>query len=180
MAGNMQRNKHASPPCRKSSLLLKFSFLTQCQRPFQNVTMQNSKWAFPNWLALSRACQGEMACSPSSPEEKVMDPCRWGLQSLSSCWRKKSGDRPSRAALRHWGSAAGCSGFAWSCSSPALTHQPQVAGTVHAIPALWGKIGLDHTRRTEGSLKPIGLSRAPSSLLWICPLFPAYFLPLAT
>lgn len=118
--------------------------------------------------------RGDVARSSSGPEEKVMYLCRWGLQSLSSFWWTTSGDRHNPAA--------GHPSFAGSCSSPpgTLTHHPQVAGTGQAAPALWGRIRLDHACRKKGSLKPMWLSSAPASLVWVCLLLPAYFLPLTT
>lgn len=139
--------------------------------------MQSSKWASPQSIGIAqRSPRGDVAPSPSSPEEKVMYLHRWGLQSLNSFWQKKSGDNLNRAALQHRSSAAGHAG--WSCSSTpeALKLDPQVAGTGQAVPALQGKVSLGGTCRTQGTLKSIGLSSAPVfSFGFICDFLTIFF-----
>lgn len=152
---------YASPLCRKSLSVAKFSFLS-------------SKRAFPDRPALPSFTKGRCSIymlQPSGEGEVQVQVMTAVPQQLLV--EGKSGDNHSEAALWWQQDAAGHSG-----SSPTGTpkYHLQAAGTGQAAPVLSGILRSDDTCMTESFLKPAWLSSA----LWICLLLPAYFLPLTT
>lgn len=161
---------YASPLRRKSLSLPKFSFLS-------------SKRTFPDWLALPSFIKGRCGIYILEPkgegeiQAQVMTAVPQQLliekkQVTISVQLLCSGSRMLLGTLAFTGSAP-------HLLEPQNTTCRQAARTGWAAPALSGILRSDDSCRTESFLKPACLSSA-LFLVWICLLFPAYFLPLTT